>query len=304
MPAEGLQWLPREDTLTDAEVVRLVKLAIDHFAITSVRFTGGEPLLRKGLVQIAKQIHSHAPEVNLAITTNALGLDKKAPALVEAGVSRANISLDSLRAHTYAQLTHRDRFGDVLAGIEAAKAARMSPIKINTVLMRGINDEEPISLLRFCLQNGYQLRFIEQMPLGPKHQWDRHDLITQADILACLASDFELTLVESDRGSSPAQEWVAKDKHTGLVGTVGVIASVTAPFCRSCDRSRLTADGQIRNCLFASAETDLRTPLRSGATDAQIAQLWRDATWPKASGHLIGEDEFRRPERTMSRIGG
>ena len=304
MPAEGLEWLPAEETLTDDEVVRLIKLAIDHFSITSVRFTGGEPLLRKGLADIASRIHSYAPTVNLAITTNALGLDKKAAALVQAGVSRANISLDSLNPLTYAQVARRDRLGDALAGIAAAQAAGMDPIKINTVVMRGVNDREPTKLLRFCLERGYQLRFIEQMPLGPKHQWDRQAMITQAEILQTLADEFDLTPVGAERGSSPAQQWLARDKRDGKEGSVGVIASVTAPFCGSCDRSRLTADGQLRNCLFATTETDLRTPLRGGATDTEIAQLWREGTWLKAAGHLIGDDDFQSPDRTMSRIGG
>ncbi|MDO5721614.1 MAG: GTP 3',8-cyclase MoaA [Actinomycetaceae bacterium] len=304
MPAEGLEWLPTSETLSDSEVIRLILIAVEKLGIRSVRFTGGEPLLRKGLTSIASAVHEKAPEVDMAITTNALGLEKKAGQLFAAGVTRANISLDSLDPQTYAQIARRDRLADALAGARGAQVAGMHPIKINTVVMRGVNDDEPATLLRYCLENGFHLRFIEQMPLGPKHNWKRQELVSQAEIIASLEEAFELSPSSSERGTSPAQLWQVQERGGDLKGDVGIIASVSEPFCGACDRTRLTSDGQIRNCLFSLEETDLRTPLREGASDEEIADIWRQATWEKKAGHLINDAQFLSPDRTMSRIGG
>lgn len=308
MPAEGLEWLPSEQTLTDEEVVRLIRIGVEMLGIEEVRFTGGEPLLRRSLEQIAaaaSTLRTHlgdAPE--LSITTNGLGLDKRARDLVAAGISRANISLDSLDPKRYAAIARRDRLNDALAGIEAASRAGMAPIKINTVAMKGINEDEVADLLGFCLDHGYHLRFIELMPLGPAHSWRRDQLLTQRDILERLSERFELSPATGERGAAPAQLWHVAESADHPAGDVGVIASVTHPFCGDCDRTRLTSDGQIRSCLFAHEEFDLRTPMREGASDEELAKIWMGATWSKQAGHEMSRPDFEQPDRIMSRIGG
>jgi cyclic pyranopterin phosphate synthase len=221
--------------------------------------------------------------------------------LREAGLDRVNVSLDTLRPGTFAQLARRDRLDDVLAGIAAAAAAGLAPVKINTVLMRGVNDGEARDLLRFCLEHGYELRFIEQMPLDAQHGWRRSNMVTAEEIIEGLEPEFTLSaLGPGDRGSAPAETFLVN----GGPGRVGVIGSVTRPFCGACDRVRLTADGQIRNCLFARTESDLRTPLRNGASDQQIAAQWTRAVAAKLPGHGINDPTFLQPDRPMSAIGG
>ena len=301
MPADGLAWLPSESVLTDEEVVRLVSIAVEHLGVREVRFTGGEPLLRPGLRDILAAVADLRPRPEIALTTNAVGLERLAEPLRRAGLDRINVSLDTLDAEIFHRLTRRHRHADVLAGLAAADAAGMTPIKINSVLMRGINDHEGPELLRWCLARGYELRFIEQMPLDGDRAWTRGSMITAEETLESLRHDFNLTLQPQDvRGSAPAQSWLVD----GGPVRVGVIASVTAPFCQACDRTRLTADGQVRACLFARKESDLRGPLRSGATDEEIATLWRTAMWGKQAGGAIDEDAFEQPARTMSAIGG
>jgi cyclic pyranopterin phosphate synthase len=300
MPAEGLDWLPNPEVLTDDEVVRLIRIGVERLGITEVRFTGGEPLLRKGLVDVVrrtKQLHP-APEVSL--TTNALGLGRVAGALHGAGLDRVNVSLDSVRRADFARITLRDRFDDVVAGLEAARTAGLEPVKVNAVLLRGINDDQAPELLHWCLAHGYHLRFIEQMPLDPQHGWTREDMVTADEILASLQQEFTLTEAREPRGSQPAEQFLVD----GGPFTVGVIASVTRPFCGDCDRVRLTADGQIRNCLFAREESDLRAPLRSGAGDREIAERWVAAMQRKLPGHGIDDPTFLQPSRPMSAIGG
>ena len=308
MPAEGLEWLPTEKTLSDTEVMRLIRIAVERLGIDEVRFTGGEPLLRRGLEDIVRQAaalttrHGTAPE--LSITSNGLGLDKRAEALKEAGLTRANVSLDTLDRQRYATLSRRDRLADVLTGLAGAKDAGLAPIKVNTVLMRGVNEDDAVPLLHFCLVHGYELRFIEQMPLGPPHTWQRAEMVTADEIRRRLSDHFELSQEPALQGSAPAAVWnVAPGKdHPG--GTVGIIASVTHPFCGACDRTRLTADGQIRTCLFSRTETDLRTPLREGASDRELAEMWAGAMSAKKAGHDIDDPRFIQPGRTMSAIGG
>ncbi|QWF20074.1 GTP 3',8-cyclase MoaA [Nocardioides sp. LMS-CY] len=298
MPAEGLDWLPDDSVLTDDEVVRLVRVGVDLLGIREVRFTGGEPLVRRGLVDIVRRTHELGVETSL--TTNALGLARTAAALAEAGLDRVNVSLDSIRPESFLAITRRDRLHDVLAGLEAARAAGLGPVKVNAVLMRGINDREAPELLRWALAEGYQLRFIEQMPLDAQHGWSREGMITAEEIFATLESEFTLTPVEEPRGSAPAELFHVD----GGPGTVGVIASVTRPFCGDCDRVRLTADGQVRNCLFAREESDLRSALRDGATDDEIADRWIVAMRGKRAGHGIDDPSFLQPDRPMSAIGG
>jgi cyclic pyranopterin phosphate synthase len=220
--------------------------------------------------------------------------------LAAAGVNRLNVSLDTMRPDRFAAITRRDRLTDVLDGMEAARAAGLSPVKINTVLLRGQNDDEAVDLLRFAVDRGFELRFIEQMPLDAQHGWQRAEMVTAGEILAALRTAFDLTPDGHDRGAAPAERWLVD----GGPAAVGVIASVTRPFCGACDRTRLTADGQIRSCLFARTETDLRALLRGGASDAEIADTWRAAMWGKLAGHGIDEPGFLQPDRPMSAIGG
>ena len=298
MPAEGLEWLPTEETLTDDEVVRLITIGVERLGIAEVRFTGGEPLLRRGLVDIVGR--THALGVETSLTTNALGLTRTATALADAGLDRINVSLDSIRPETFSQVTRRDRLHDVLAGLEAATAAGLQPLKLNAVLLRGINDHEGPELLRWALDRGFHLRFIEQMPLDAQHVWNRDEMITAEEIFERLEAEFDLTPHGEPRGSAPAELFDVD----GGPGTVGIIASVTRPFCGDCDRVRLTADGQVRNCLFAREESDLRGALRSDATDAEIAERWVIAMRGKRAGHGIDDVSFLQPDRPMSAIGG
>jgi cyclic pyranopterin phosphate synthase len=236
----------------------------------------------------------------MSITTNALGLARTAGALAEAGLNRVNVSLDSVRRETFHEITRRDRLEDVIEGLAAAEVSGLGPVKVNAVLLRGVNDDQAPELLQWCLDRGYQLRFIEQMPLDAQHGWSRDGMITADEIFASLASAFELTPAEEPRGSAPAELFLVD----GGPATVGVIASVTRPFCGDCDRVRLTADGQVRNCLFARQESDLRLAMRAGATDDDIAERWRVAMWGKAPGHGIDDPTFLQPDRPMSAIGG
>lgn len=300
MPAEGLDWLPKATVLTTEEIVRLVRIAVLQLGIDEVRFTGGEPLLRRDLESILSAVGALRPRPQLSVTTNALGLAKRAAGLRAAGLDRVNVSLDTLRHNTFHELTRRDRLDDVLAGLAAARAAGFEPVKINAVLLRGRNDDEAGALLRFCVDNGYQLRFIEQMPLDAQHGWDRAQMVTAEEILSLLRKDFRLDPDPTERGAAPAERWLVD----GGPHTVGVIASVTRPFCAACDRTRLTADGQLRTCLFATTETDLRGLMRAGASDAELADVWRVAMWGKAAGHGINSTDFAQPERSMSAIGG
>jgi cyclic pyranopterin phosphate synthase len=301
MPPEGLDWLPRPALLTDDEVSRLISVAVQRLGVTEVRFTGGEPLLRRGLTGLVAATSALDPRPEISLTTNGIGLARLAGPLAAAGLDRLNVSLDTLSPQTFKELARRDRLPDVLAGLAAAAGAGLAPVKVNAVLMRGVNDHEAPGLLRFCLDRGYQLRFIEQMPLDAQHGWRRADMITADEILARLAAGFTLTPDDpGSRGSAPAETFLVD----GGPGRVGVIGSVTRPFCGTCDRVRLTADGQVRNCLFATAETDLRTLLRAGASDDQLAAAWRAAVAAKLPGHGINDPGFLQPARPMSAIGG
>jgi GTP 3',8-cyclase len=300
MPPEGLDWLPSPTLLTDDEVVRLVRIAVD-LGVTEVRFTGGEPLLRKGLVSIVERVAALPGAPRTSLTTNGIGLARLAKPLRDAGLDRVNVSLDTLDPQRFAELTHRDRHADVVAGLAAAAAAGLTPVKVNALLMRGVNDDEAPALLRWCLDRGYEMRFIEQMPLDAQHGWDRSEMVTAGEILAMLKAEFELDEEPDEhRGSAPAETWLVD----GGPGRVGVIASVTRPFCGACDRVRLTADGAVRNCLFARSETDLRTSMRAGADDAELAELFRASLWAKRAGHGIDDATFLQPARPMSAIGG
>lgn len=300
MPPEGLDWMPTDEQLTDDEVVRLIGVAVQLLGVREVRFTGGEPLVRRGLVDIVRRVRALDADVEMSITTNALGLAKTAHALADAGLDRANVSLDTIRSDIFHEITRRDRFADVVEGLAAAEAAGLGPVKVNAVLLRGVNDDEAPELLAWCLERGYQLRFIEQMPLDAQHGWDRASMVTADEILASLSAAFRLDPASEPRGSAPAELFLVD----GGPATVGVIASVTRPFCGDCDRVRLTADGQVRNCLFARSESDLRNAMRAGASDADLAERWRVAMWGKLPGHGIDDPTFLQPDRPMSAIGG
>ncbi|MDO4686212.1 MAG: GTP 3',8-cyclase MoaA [Corynebacterium sp.] len=309
MPAEGLPWIPTPEHLTDTELLRLIEISVTQLGIRKVRFTGGEPLLRKNLAEI---IHRTAAlrtadgsKISTAITTNGVSLARHAPELAHAGLDRVNISLDSLDAERYSRITRRNRISDVLAGIAAAQQVQLTPIKINTVIMPGVNEQDIIPLAEFCLRNNLQLRFIEHMPLGPRETWNPATMVTAADILQVLSEQFTMSPLETADTSAPAELWHATSTHDPkLNGTIGVIAAVTQPFCGKCDRTRLTSDGMIRSCLFSHSETDLKSLLRSGASDAEIAQAWSITMWNKPAGHGINDPGFLQPKRTMSAIGG
>jgi cyclic pyranopterin phosphate synthase len=298
MPEEGMQWLPRGDVLSDDEIVRLVTIATT-LGVRSVRLTGGEPLLRAGLPALVRRLAGIEPRLKLSLTTNGLRLRKLAADLKDAGLDRVNVSLDTLSPETFTRLTRRPGHEQVLDGIAAAAEVGLTPVKVNTVLTRGVNDHEILDLLHFCLERGYELRFIESMPLDAQHRWSKDTMVPAEEILATIRSEHGLT-PEPGRGSAPAETWLVD----GGPGLLGVIASVTAPFCAACDRLRLTADGQIRNCLFATSESDLRTLLRAGASDEELAEVWHAAVAGKRKGHGIGEPDFVQPVRPMSAIGG
>ncbi|WP_028266607.1 GTP 3',8-cyclase MoaA [Arthrobacter sp. MA-N2] len=316
MPAEGLEWLSKQAVMTAAEIVRIVRIGVEQLGVRELRLTGGEPLVRADLVDIIAALRNAHPELPISMTTNGVGLDKKAAALKEAGLTRINVSLDSLHEETFTKLTRRPFLDKVLAGVDAAWAAGLGPVKINAVLMRGINDAESPDLLAWAVDRGYELRFIEQMPLDADHGWTRRNMITATEIRELLSRDFVLGPDPRERDGAPAERFevrrrdAASAEATGpVLGTVGIIASVTEPFCSDCRRTRITAEGKIMSCLFSREEFDLLGLLRQGASDDQLAQRWQDAMWikPKAHGmdHTgLGAPDFVQPDRSMSAIGG
>ncbi|GAB4584182.1 GTP 3',8-cyclase MoaA [Nocardia sp. IFM 10818] len=299
MPEEGLPAIPADELLSADEIVRLVVLAVRELGVHEVRFTGGEPLMRRDLERIIAGCRAALPDTPLAMTSNGVGLQHRARKLAEAGLNRINVSLDTVDRDGFAKLTRRDRLDSVLSGIRAARQAGLTPIKVNAVLMRetlgGAAD-----LLQWCIDEQAELRFIEEMPLDADHEWARANMITADELLDVLGARFALTEVGRDDPSAPAEQW----QVDGGPATVGIIASVTRSFCSDCDRTRLTADGRIRSCLFSDQEYDIRAALRSGASDDDIATLWRGAMWNKWAGHGIDAAGFVPPTRTMGAIGG
>lgn len=300
MPAEGLDWLPGEQLLTQPELIRLLRLAVTRLGITHIRFTGGEPLLYRDLDDVIAAAAALAPRPEIALTTNGIGLARRATALAAAGLDRVNVSLDTVDRYRFAAITRRDRLDSVLSGLDAAAAAGLHPVKVNAVLDPEHGAQDAVDLLRLCLRHGYRLRIIEQMPLDAEHRWDRDAALGASEILSALRTHFELRPDPAPRGSAPARLWLVD----GGPATVGIIASVSEAFCSACDRTRLTADGQVRSCLFATEETNLRALLRSGADDREIETAWRTAMWNKAAGHGINDPDFVQPRRPMSAIGG
>lgn len=301
MPAEGVPWIPKQSVLTPDEIEKVVRVAAAE-GIRSVRLTGGEPLISPNLIEIVRRLTAiEGPEgpVEVAMTTNGIRLPEFLPGLEEAGLSRLNVSIDTLDPDRFLQLTRRDRLIDVLAGIEAARRSSLKPLKLNAVVMRGVNEDEVADLVEFAIEHEAQMRFIEHMPLDIGHTWDRGEMVPREEILASLERKFELTPLPG-RGGAPAELF----SIDGGPHTVGVIASVTAPFCANCDRLRLTADGQLRNCLFAREELDLRLALRNGSGDETIRAILHASVAGKKAGHGIDSPDFVQPERGMNAIGG
>jgi len=296
MPAEGLEWLPRDGLLSFEEISRVASLVVERFGIRSIRLTGGEPTVRAKLPDLVRLL-SPLP-VDLALTTNGATLRLLAAELAEAGLGRINVSLDSLRRDRFEELTLRDGLERVLDGIEAALTAGLSPVKVNVVVMRGVNDDELVDFARFGRELGVTVRFIEFMPLDAEEAWSEAAVVSQEEILATISAVYPLE--PPARSNAPATRFRYMDGG----GEIGVVASVTQSFCDSCDRIRLTADGQFRNCLFATEEFDLRGLLRSGASDDEVAHLVERAVAAKWAGHGIGRVDFIRPARSMSQIGG
>jgi len=313
MPENGLDWLKKDKLLTAAEIARLVGIGVDRLGVRELRLTGGEPLVRADLVDIIARLRRNHPELPISLTTNGVGLARKAQALADAGLSRINISMDTLQHDAFLQLTRRPFLDQVMAGVEAAAAAGLVPLKINAVLMRGVNDAHAAELLAWCLDRGYELRFIEQMPLDADHGWTREGMITAAEIRSLLSTDFDLSVDPRARDGAPAERFeVRRNGSTTLLGTVGIIASVTEPFCADCKRTRITAEGKVMSCLFSRTEVDLLELLRAGSTaadDDAVAARWQDAMWAKPKAHGmghpgLGDADFVQPDRSMSAIGG
>ncbi len=298
MPAEGLAWLPKNEILSFEEMTRLLGIFVG-LGVGSIKVTGGEPTVRADLPTLVGMFREVGPDLDISITTNGMLLDKLAGPLAEAGVDRATVSCDSLMRHRFAEMTRRDALDKVLAGLKAAEAAGLTPIKINTVVIGGTNDDEVVEFARWSRETSYEVRFIEYMPLDADHAWERAKVVPSARILQTIDAAFALKPI--GHANEPATSYAFAD---GAPGRIGVIASVTEPFCDTCNRLRLTAEGQVRACLFSLEETDLRGPMRDGASDQELEALIRTTVWRKWSGHRINHADFVQPARSMSMIGG
>jgi len=296
MPEEGMQWRDRADLLTFEEITRVARIMVERYGVSSIRLTGGEPLVRARLPLLVEQLASLG--VDLAMTTNGVSLPLLAEELRAAGLQRVNISLDSLRADRFTELTRRDDLPRVLDGVESALAAGFDPVKVNVVVMKGINDDEVLDFAEWGRRMGVVVRFIEFMPLDADERWDRSLVLSQQEIVATLEEAYDLEPIE--RSSAPATRWRYRDGG----GEVGVVATVSESFCESCDRVRITADGQFRSCLFATEETDVRALLRDGSSDDVVAEALERTVAAKWAGHQIDQVHFIRPRRSMSEIGG
>ncbi len=302
MPAEGMQWVPRDEILTFEEIERLARLVVDRYDFTGIRLTGGEPTMRSQLVRLVERLAAirrpNGQALDLAMTTNGATLSHQAIDLKGAGLGRLNISLDTLDRNRFAKITRRDQFDKVIEGIKSAQAAGFSKLKINTVVMRGHNDDEVLDFIEFGRKNQLNIRFIEFMPLDGDDIWNNDLVVPSDEIVEQVSAKYEL--VQIDNGSDPASRYVFSDMDLEF----GVIPTVTKPFCDSCDRIRLTAEGQLRNCLFSVEEYDLRKLLRTHASDEAIYSVIERAVGDKWRGHSIGNVNFLRPKRSMSQIGG
>jgi cyclic pyranopterin phosphate synthase len=297
MPAEGLQWLPKEEILRFEEIARLARVFVS-LGVKAFKLTGGEPTVRAELPTLVAMLREVSPDADISMTTNGTLLHKVAQPLADAGLSRVSVSCDSLLQHRFAEMTRRDALEQVHAGIRAAVDAGLTPVKINCVVIAGQNDDEVVDFARYARDTGHEVRFIEYMPLDAEQQWEREKVAPSSEVLRAIHTEYPLV---PEHGPEPATTFRFAD---GAPGSVGVIPSVTEPFCDTCNRLRLTSDGQMRSCLFSLDETDLRDPLRAGATDVELAQLIRDNVARKWSGHRINHPDFVRPTRSMSMIGG
>jgi cyclic pyranopterin phosphate synthase len=298
MPAEGLAWLPKTEILSFEELTRLLAIFVG-LGVRSLKVTGGEPTVRADLPTLVRMFREVGPELDISMTTNGVLLDRLAEPLAEAGMDRVTVSCDSLMRHRFEEMTRRDALDRVLAGIVAAKKAGLVPIKINCVVIGGQNEGEVVEFARWSRETGYAVRFIEYMPLDAQHEWERAKVVPSASVLEAIDAVFPL--IQEGPDHEPATSFRFAD---GAPGGIGVIASVTEPFCDSCNRLRVTAEGQVRACLFALDETDLRGPMRAGASDGDLVDLIRGNVWRKWSGHRINHPDFVQPERSMSSIGG
>ncbi len=298
MPAEGLPWLDKAELLTFEEIARIVSILVTT-GVTSIKLTGGEPLVRRDITYLVAMLRQVGAELDISITTNGYLLSKHARSLKHAGLDRVTVSCDSLLKHRFAEITLRDALDEVHAGLTAAEAAELGPIKINCVVIRGVNDDEIVSFAELSRATGWDIRFIEYMPLDARDAWRRAEVVPAAEILSTIHRLYPL--VAEDAGAAPATRYSFAD---GAPGSIGVIASVTEPFCASCNRLRLTADGQVRACLFALEETDVKSLLRGGASDDDIYAAIAGCVASKWAGHHIGQPDFVKPSRSMSMIGG
>jgi cyclic pyranopterin phosphate synthase len=303
MPEEGMVWQDRAELLTYEEIERVVSVFVTRFGVTGVRLTGGEPTVRAHLPRLVAKLAALQPRPDLALTTNGATFGLVAADLRRAGLDRVNISCDSLRPERFAAVTNRDALPQVLDGIAAAKAAGFDPVKVNCVLMRGVNEDEIVEFATFGREQGVSLRFIEFMPLDAQGAWSLDDVVSSRQVVERIGAVYPVAAVT--HGPEPAQRYRYLDGGAAPGGEeIGVIASVTEPFCGDCDRVRITADGQLRSCLFALDEYDLRAVLRGGGTDDDLGDVIRKAVGAKWAGHRIGQATFVRPPRSMSQIGG
>ncbi len=298
MPADGLDWLPKSDLLSFEEITALVRVFVD-LGVRSIKITGGEPTVRADLPTLVRMLRNLRSDLELSMTTNGVLLDRLAVPLAEAGLDRVTVSCDSLLRHRFEEMTRRDALEHVFAGIRAARAAGLGPIKINCVVIGGTNDEEVIDFARWSRRTGSEIRFIEYMPLDADQRWERNKVVPSHTVLERIAAVFPLEPVV--HGPEPATSFRFAD---GAPGGIGVIGAVTEPFCDTCNRLRLTSEGQFRSCLFSLEETDLRGPLRGGAGDEVVTGLIRNSVWSKWSGHRINHPDFVRPDKSMAQIGG
>ena len=300
MPAEGLPWLPKREILTYEEILRLARIFIG-LGIRTVRLTGGEPLMRQDVDVLIEGLMRLDPGLDLSMTTNGFFLVEKVDRLARAGLKRINVSLDSLQPARFERLVRRDGqlVFKILDGMRRAQSAGLSPVKVNCVVMRGYNDDELLDFVRLGREEYFQIRFIEYMPLDAQGEWSMQTVVPGAEILARIDGAFPLQR-EPGHGSEPATVYRFADGQ----GSVGVIASVTEPFCDHCNRVRITADGHLRTCLFSLTEHDLKGLLRSGATDDELADFIIATVWKKEAGHKINQPDFVKPDRSMSVIGG